>query len=200
MAGDWIKWVKGLATRREVAVLAAILDRDAHEIAGRLMVLWEWCDANMTEIDIEGESVSLILGDKAAAFVDARLGLPGMAEAMASPAVKWIEFRSGGRCVFPNLARHNGTSAKTRAYEAKKKAGQRASRPAEVSRKCPDESGTREEKRRVKDPLKPPEGGQRRSRLSREEKKAQAAIDELERLKLREEQKCQDQKQMNFTH
>lgn len=154
MAGDWIKWCKGLASRREVVVLASRLGRDRHEIAGRLMVLWEWCDDNVTESDADGVSldVSLILGDKAAAFVDALLGLPGMAESLASPDVRWIEFRSGGRCVFPNLARHNGTSAKTRAYEARKKAKQRQSSQdasPDLSRKDGDISGTREEKRRI---------------------------------------------------
>lgn len=154
MAGDWIKWCKGLASRREVVVLASKLGRDRHEIAGRLMVLWEWCDDNVSETDIDPASlnVSLLLGDNPAAFVDALLGLPGMAEAMASPEVRWIEARSGGRLVFPNLARHNGTSAKTRAYDARKKQIQRGKNkpppdnlPQELSPKSGDKTGTRKE-------------------------------------------------------
>lgn len=76
-----------------------------------------------------------------------------MAEALASPGVGWIEFRSGGRCVFPALARHNGTSAKTRAYEARKKADQRKkakqvpdAMSPKVSPKIMDKTGTREER------------------------------------------------------
>lgn len=167
-AGEWIKWTKGLASRREVALLASMLGRDRHEIAGRLMVLWEWCDENFTDADVDSESldVSLILGDKPFAFVDALLGLPGMAEAMTSPGVRWLEARSGGRLVFPSLARHNGTSAKTRAYESRKKQRQRQ-RDAECPQKCPADSGTKpgpereKNKKEYKDknPPNPPETG-----------------------------------------
>lgn len=148
----WIKWTKGLASRREVVILASILQRDRHEIAGRLMLLWEWCDDNAVETDAdESLNVSLNLGDKPFEFLDALLGLPGMAEAMASPGVRWLEARSGGRVVFPKLARHNGTSAKSRVYEALKKRKQRAA-PAvvypEMSPNDRDKTGTREEKRR----------------------------------------------------
>ena len=156
MAGDWIKWVKGLAKKREVVILASRLRRDRHEIAGRLMELWEWCDDNIGTDDLSDLSpdVSLVLGDSPFEFVDALLGLPGMAEAMSSSEIKWLECRSGGRVVFPNLARHNGTSAKTRAYETNKKQKQRANKktvPAVVPKVSPisgDKIGTREEKKR----------------------------------------------------
>lgn len=160
MAGDWIKWTKGLAAKREVVLIASRLQRSQFEIAGRLMLLWEWCDDNVNEEDVDPVSldVSLILGDRAAAFVDALCGLPGLADTLASPEIHWIEFRSGGRVVFPNLARHNGTSAKTRAYGTDKKRRQRAKAcnapdtspnlSPKIGDKCPQEMGTREEKRR----------------------------------------------------
>jgi hypothetical protein len=159
MAGDWIKWTKGLAKRREVIVIASRLQKTRQEIAGRLMELWEWCDDNICVSDVPDMSldVSLILGDKPFDFVDALLGLPGMAEAMSSPEVKWLDCRSGGRIVFPNLARHNGTSAKTRAYETSKKQKQRQEKVnvpgnvPKVSPKTRDKTGTREEKRREVD-------------------------------------------------
>lgn len=142
MAGDWIKWCKGLAKKREVVVLASRMKKDPHEIAGRLMELWEWLDDNTSESDVdEFENVSLILGDNPSAFVDALLGLPGLAEAMASPEVRWLEPRSGGRIVFPNLARHNGTSAKTRAYEQSKKRRQRSRERTIVPETVPKERG-----------------------------------------------------------
>ncbi len=170
MAGEWIKWTKGLAQRREVVILASMLQRDRHEIAARLMVLWEWCDDNTADDDAdEYLNVSLNLGGKPFEFLDALLGLPGMAEAMASPGVRWLEARSGGRVVFPKLARHNGTSAKSRAYEAAKKRNQRNNlspvpkNVPEMSPKLGDKIGTRGEERREdlkdRDPPNPPTGG-----------------------------------------
>lgn len=149
MAGDWIKWTKGLASKREIVLVASRLKRDRDEIAGKLMRLWEWCDDNFSENDVDSVSldVSLKLGDTAFGFVDALCGLPGLAEALASPDVRWIEARSGGRVVFPNLARHNGTSAKERLLERDKKRKQRASKE-KLSLNSGDKIGTREEKRR----------------------------------------------------
>lgn len=73
---------------------------------------------------------------------------PGLAEMLASSEICWISVRSGGRLIFPNLGRHNGTTAKTRASDAKKKRLQRS----KCLEKCPDVTGTkvgtREEKRR----------------------------------------------------
>jgi hypothetical protein len=153
MAGDWIKWSKGLSTRREVVVLASRLNRDRHEIAGRLMVMWEWLDDNVSdaEIDEQTNNVSLYVGDKPFEFLDALLGLPGFADALASDEVRWLTARSAGRLTFPNFGRHNGTTAKTRALESRKKQRQRA-KPAEPSRETSrdyrDNNGTREEERR----------------------------------------------------
>ena len=153
MAGDWIKWSKGLASRREVVVLASKLKMDRHEVAGRLMVLWEWCDDNIPDDEIEELSLdaSLFIGDNPCAFVDALVGLPGFADALASAEVRWLTARSGGRLVFPHFGRHNGTTAKTRALEARKKQKQRKKEKetsTKVSRKHRDICGTREEKRR----------------------------------------------------
>ena len=172
MAGDWIKWTKGLAFRREVLIIASRLDRDNFSIAGRLMHLWEWCDSNFSETDVDEMSldVSLKIGDKPFEFVDALCGLPGLAETLASPDVRWIEARSGGRIVFPNLARHNGTSAKVRASEADKKRRQRKDKSpkgtpkAICPPKCPDDNGTKsgpEKRREELNTPKPPEGGEK---------------------------------------
>jgi hypothetical protein len=153
MAGDWIKWSKGLAARREVVLLASLLQRDRHEIAGRLMVLWEWLDDNVADSEIDEVSLdaSLFVGDKPFTFLDALVGLPGFADALASDGVRWLSARSGGRLTFPHFGRHNGTTAKTRALESRKKQRQRASKKEssrETSRQERDIIGTREEKRR----------------------------------------------------
>lgn len=134
MAGDWIQWTKGLAKKREVVILAARFARDRREVAGRLMELWEWCDDNIphSEFDEEG-NVSLYLGDNCPAFIDSILELPGLAAALATAEIAWLKFEPGGRVTFVNLGRHNGSTAKTRGLEARKKARQRA-----ASRKSPD--------------------------------------------------------------
>lgn len=137
MAGNWIKWVKGLTRKREVAVLASKLGRDRREIAGRLMELWEWCDDNLSDSDYdESGSASVVIGDKA--FIDDTVGLVGFADAMVSPEVAWLVLGDGGRITFPNFASHNGNTAKNRLYEQKKKANQRI-----LSPKCPAETGTK---------------------------------------------------------
>lgn len=152
MAGDWIKWSKGLANRREVVLVAARLGLDRHDVAGRLMVLWEWADDNIPDSDIDDLSLdaSLSLGDKAFSFIDALVCCPGFADALASSEVRWLTARSGGRIAFPHFGRHNGTTAKTRALESRKKQRQRSKgkKPSpETSRNERDNNGTREEKR-----------------------------------------------------
>jgi hypothetical protein len=173
MSANWIKWNKGLASRREVAVLASRLNRDRHEIAGRLMVLWEWCDDNVSEADIDILSldVSLNLGDKPFEFLDQITGLTGLAESLACPSVGWIAIGTDGRVVFCNLARNNGSTAKTRATATEKKQRQRKASAVSPEKRdnCPEKTGTkmgtkpgpdkrREEKNREEN-NPPPSGG-----------------------------------------
>lgn len=135
MAGDWLKWTVGLAGKREVRIMASRLHRDRHEIAGRLMVLWEWLGDNLgpEAFDPDTGDAHLEMGEDWTAQIDDIVGLPGFAEVLASPAVCWITARSGGRITFPNLGRHNGKNAKMRAMEAQKKARQRQEKcPANV--------------------------------------------------------------------
>lgn len=159
MAGDWIKWSKGLASRREVVILAAALRRDRHEIAGRLMVVWEWLDDNVADSEIDELSldVSLFIGDKPFDFIDALVGLPGFADALASDGVRWLSARSGGRLTFPHFGRHNGTTAKTRALESRKKQKQRATKKdksPDMSRNERDNNGTRGEESKRREELR----------------------------------------------
>lgn len=197
MAGDWLKWNKGLAQRREVLILSSILKIDRHEVAGRLMVLWEWCDDNLHEADIDPDTLdmSLYVGtkcpdnvpmqtghlsrscpDNVLALLGQVTGLPALIEALSVPEIRWITHTDDGRIVFKHLARHNGKSAKTRASESRKKANQRSRPVADLSRFCPDDNGTTSgpEKRRVREELKPPEppkGGNRRRRMSKTERR-----------------------------
>ena len=127
MAGNWIKWCKGLAKKREVLVISSRLKRDRHEIAGRLMSLWEWCDENMDDADFDGEDAILSLGDRdtVISIIDHESGVAGIAEALCDKSVDWLEIKNDGLAVFKKLRRHNGKTAKERASEQRKKAIQR---------------------------------------------------------------------------
>ena len=168
MAGDWIKWQKGLTRKPEVIQIAARLGLSRHAAAGLLMEVWEWADDNV-EIDetLSGSEAdtrpgSVRLGDSPTLLFDATFGVSGLADAMT--AVGWMIVRSGS-LAFPNFARHNGKSAKARALDASRKRMERQGCPPPVpilSGSEPDTNRTREEKRReeeIQPPNPPPSGG-----------------------------------------
>lgn len=122
------------------------------EVAGRLMAVWEWADANVTEIgpvatsatcpqNVRTESgqmsakcpqpdsgiVRMACAD--CAFIDDIAGLKNFGEAMVS--VGWL-VTDGNQLVFPRFARHNGKHAKRRAYDAELKNSRRSPRPQSV--------------------------------------------------------------------
>lgn len=150
MAGDWIQWTKGLARKREVVMMAAALKRDSHEVAGRLMTVWEWADENIPEEAIDSEGTAVIKMSPASgdnnAFIDTVAGLPGFANAMSD--AEWLRSRNGS-LTFPNYGRHNGETAKTRGRNAKNQAKRRAKPVTELSPDAGDKKVTREEKSRV---------------------------------------------------
>ena len=123
MAGDWIKWVKGLPDKRETIAIAGRLKRSRFEVACKLMRLWEWCDDEIPSEHIQDEGQTFIAlspddGDNKA-FIDALVGIPKFSEAVE--AVGWIQFRDGGAGL-PNFGRHNGQTAKDRARNSKNQA------------------------------------------------------------------------------
>jgi len=128
MAGDWVKWVKGLSKRREVIVLARKLGMSRREAACACMEMWEWADdetANGHILGATGEDIDL------------QIGLPGFALALQSPEVGWLRVNSQG-LTFPRWDRHNGESAKRRANDAAKKRQQRDLGAGHKSRKKRD--------------------------------------------------------------
>lgn len=176
MAGDWIKWAKGLTRKPEVIRMAFLLKVTRREVASMCMEFWEWCDENISE-DTFTESGSAFVtlsphdGDNMA-FVDAAVGTVKFADSLS--AVGWIRFRDG-RIELPNFALHNGETAKTRARNAKNQKKKRSSdskspkteRHSNVIVLSPqngDKTVTREEKRRVSNtdvldtPPNPPQG------------------------------------------
>lgn len=148
MAGDWLKWTKGLADKREVVLISSRLQRDRNETAGRLMRMWEWCDDNIPDTDIDPVSgdARIDLGPNPLPFLSDLCGLPGMAELLADDAIRWISMDSAGYVVFPNLGRHNGATAKTRAAATRKKQRQRARGPDSVPTAGGQKGGLEREK------------------------------------------------------
>ena len=113
MAGDWIKWTKGLERKREVLLIASILGISPEEVAGRLMRLWDWCDDNIGENQIDENCNAFVtLGAHGNAHINTLTGNAGMADAMVKTG--WL-VQNGESITFPNYGRHNGKTAKTRA-------------------------------------------------------------------------------------
>lgn len=187
MAGDWLKWTKGLAKKPEVLQIASRLKLGRHAVAGMLMEVWEWADDNVV-LEMSGsepDTVRTVVRFGAGRSPDstgtavryagstdellaALTGAVGLAEAMRE--VGWL-VDADGLLEFPNFDRHNGKPAKSRALDAVRKKAQRSpppSRPEGVrppSEKCPDANRTqtgpekRREEKREEDPPTPQWGG-----------------------------------------
>lgn len=123
MAGDWIKWTKGLHRKREVISMSARLNTSPAHVAGMCMILWEWLDENISssQVDRNGSAV-VTLGALQISFLDTLVGASGFAAAMSAEG--WLNCRSGSLTV-PNYARHNGQTAKDRALTAERVARHR---------------------------------------------------------------------------
>jgi hypothetical protein len=115
MAGDWIKWLKGLSRRREIIVLARKLNISKREAACACMEMWEWADEETTDGHVQGATKD---------DIDLMLGIPGFGVAIESPEVGWVRFTERG-ISFPRWDRHNSETAKKRALEQRKKKRQR---------------------------------------------------------------------------
>lgn len=151
MAGDWIKWAKGLQDKPEVFRMSIDLSLDRYSVAGRLMVVWAWADDNVPSSSVaENGDATVALGAQQKQLVDAVAGVPGFADSMS--AAGWISQRSGS-LVFPNFARHNGETAKTRVLAAERMKKSRTER-----NKCCDATVTKAqpEKSRVEKSKEPP--------------------------------------------
>ena len=135
MAGDWIKWVKGLATRPEIVRIASALRTDRRRTACACMELWEWADSVTIDGDVQGVTPE---------FIDEYIGISGFFSAMEASG--WVsQIPNGIR--FTNFTRHNGESAKRRALDADRKQAARE-HVRKMSASQADKERTREEKRR----------------------------------------------------
>ena len=166
MAGDWLKWTKGLARKPEVFALSAALGLSRREVAATLMEVWEWADDCVTRMsraerdEVATSDDGFVRLHGASGVIDDLVAVPGFAAAMAS--VGWLKVRTDA-IEFPKFGRHNGKHARDRVLAAERKRSQRQETVPEVSRSHRDKSVTREEKRREEkreeEPPNPPSGG-----------------------------------------
>ena len=132
---NWIKVQTNLRTSPKLVRIASGLKWTPVQALGAIVNSWMIADEHATE---SGLLEGLTFFD-----LDAMISCPGLSEAMAN--VGWLKETSKG-VQFVNYEEHNGSTAKSRAREQKRK---------QLSRKCPPKHGqkadttrTREEKRR----------------------------------------------------
>ena len=139
MAGDWLKWCRGLPDKVEVVKIASTLGRSKYEVACLLMDrVWAWLDDNVAEPDENGHAFVRLVAGQTRAHVDGLCGIEGFAEAMIG--VGWLLATEQGS-IFPNWGDHNGKSAKARALDQKRKRKYRQ-REKKAARFCPVGRGT----------------------------------------------------------
>ena len=132
---NWIKVQTNLRTSPKIVRISSALEWTPVQTLGAVINSWMIADEHATETGLlEGLSFS---------DLDWMIGSIGLSQAMAN--VGWLKETSKG-VQFINYEEHNGSTAKSRAREQKRK---------QLSRKCPPKSGqkadskrTREEKRR----------------------------------------------------
>ena len=147
MAGDWIAWVKGLAKRREVVVMAETLKMTRRAVASCCMEWWEWCDSEGDfdpARDCHVTGVTFVTG---LSLIDEHVGVTGFGQAMAD--VGWAKPDEAGDLTHPALGKWTGSAAKERLRANDRQVRRRAA-IAKTSRPKRDKSVTREEKRRKK--------------------------------------------------
>ena len=132
---NWIKVQTNLRTSPKLVRIASALNWTPVQSLGAVVHLWMIADEHATE---SGLLEGLTFLD-----LDTMVSCPGLSESMAG--VGWLKETTKG-VQFVNYEEHNGSTAKSRAREQKRK---------QLSRKCPPKSGqkadttrTREEKRR----------------------------------------------------
>jgi len=113
MSGDWIKIEITTPDKPEVVAMATHLRIDQDAVVGKLLRLWGWANLNSEN----GEALPIT-----EAFVDRLTNQRRFASALR--LVGWLTGTDGALC-FVNFDRHNGSSAKARAMENRKKASQR---------------------------------------------------------------------------
>ena len=135
MAGDWIKWEKGLPQKPKVVAMAAELGLDRRIVAALCMRFWEWAD----DVTTTGRVPNITIE-----FIDDLVRTPGFTKVFSK--VGWIRLQTDGISI-PNFKRHNGKSAKRRALQALRVAQKRAHR--ERTKSAPEQSRAEQSRARA---------------------------------------------------
>lgn len=140
MAGDWIKVEVGTASKMEVMRIAEMLGISRRECMGLLIEYWSWLDANARTESVPNLSRKSL---------DLYLNCPGFSACLE--AVEWAEWdESGWQMTVINYEHHNGSSAKTRASDQRKKRDARRDKTG--TRDRDREDLTKREKAKLSEP------------------------------------------------
>jgi hypothetical protein len=146
MAGDWIKVEQATLDKPEVLRTAEMLGMHRREALGLFVEFWIWLDKNLSG------SCPDFVRNMSKKSLDEVLHEPGFASCLES--IGWAKFDDEKAIItIINAERHNGTTAKSRALDAKRKKEKRAKSVPETSGLEPDKNRTREEKRRYIKPI-----------------------------------------------
>lgn len=127
MAGDWIKFEHATLDKPEVLRAAEMMCMDRDRVLGIFLRYWVWLDKNLSP------SCPGFVPHVSRKSLDEVLDEPGFAATLE--AIGWAKFDDKTwTLTVSNAERHNGATAKTRAYEQRKKKQQREN----LSRFCPE--------------------------------------------------------------
>lgn len=141
MAGDWIKVEQATLDKPEVLRTADLLGVDRRYALGLYLDFWVWLDKNLSG------SCPDFVRNMSKKSLDDVLRCQGFAACLE--LIGWAKFdEQTGTMHIVNAERHNGTTAKSRALDAKRKKDKRHENVRETSGSKPDKNRTREEKRR----------------------------------------------------
>lgn len=121
MASEWIKFRRSLLTDGRVRKMSAKLRTNVREVLGALVIFWCLADEHADE---NGELFGWSFDE-----MDGLVGLKGFCDALPE---SWLD-KSGEWVKCPEYLEHNGSSAKRRAEDSKRKRAVR-----NLSAKCPE--------------------------------------------------------------
>lgn len=137
MAGDWIKMRGNLWDDPRVGKLCDLTGCGEAQVIGGLYWLWATADQHTEDGVMPGLSLRQI---------DRKTGVPGLGSAMCE--IGWLSDHPEG-VVIVRFEEHNGTSAKRRCTDAKRKADVRTPSAHDADKTRTDDGDDEEEKRRL---------------------------------------------------